>query len=211
MGIGPTYFATTGTGRELSRPGIVAHVATRIPFEDNLGLGLRFAWGLTEFRRFEDFTRAGYRIGEWTTEAYKDVYHWAAEPDDWRLFRWMGGFFAFVVLWMPYLAAGVCYALSPIAPTTYLEADATLNYDFGTDRAGEGPYFKAGLGLLGYLHPRTDKLLGGLGPTAGLGVRTGKVDLGVHGTWLPPSLHGESTGERTNVFVGSLTIGVSNY
>jgi hypothetical protein len=99
--------------------------------------------------------------------------------------------------------------LAPIAPTTYLETDFTFNYDVGSDRAGTGPYFKGGLALVGYLHPKTDQLLGGLGPTAGGGIRFGKADLGIHGTWLPPMLHGDVHGEDTNVFIGSLTIGVS--
>ena len=50
-----------------------------------------------------------------------------------------------------------------------------------------------------------------MGPTGGIGIRLDKLDLGIHGTWLPPPLHGEISDEQTNVFIGSLTIGVSNY
>jgi hypothetical protein len=209
FGLGPTFFGTTGGRSDVAHPGVALHVATRIPFEQNLGIGLRFAWGLTEFRRMDEFAKPAYDIGKWTTNAYVDVYNWAAIKDDARLFRWMGAFFAFAVLWMPYIVSGVIYALTPLAPTTYLEGDLTFNYDVGTDKLGTGPYFKGGLAALAYLHPRTDKLFGGLGPTAGFGVRVGKADIGIQGTWLPPKLHGDNPGETTSVFIGSLLVGVS--
>lgn len=210
LGIGPTWFlmSPTGGGPRWSSPGVVLHANARVPFDDHYGLGVRFAWGLTEFRRFEDWAKAGYRIGEWTTNAYGDVYEWAAQKDDARGLRWMGAFFAFVVLWIPYVVAGVAYAIAPIAPTTYLETDVTFNYDFGTDPKGQGVYLKGGVGLVAFLHPEYDKLLAGMGPTIGVGLRTGSVDLGLHGTWLPPFLHGEARGERSNVFITGLTIGV---
>jgi len=214
FGIGPTWYLQTpnGQGARWSSPGLMLHLASRIPFDDHLGVGIRFAWGLTEFRRFESWTKAGYDVGEWSTHAYRDVYQWAAHPaDEWRALRWMGAFFAFCVLWMPYIVSGAIYLLSPLAPTTYLEADVTFNVDVGTDRAGSGPYFKGGLALLGALHPHYNTMLGGLGPTAGIGFRAGKVDLGVHGTWSPPGLHGESHGESTHILISTFSLGVSGY
>jgi hypothetical protein len=186
------------------------HVGARIPFDDNLGLGLRFAWGFTEFRRAESFAKAGYDVGEWSTHAYRDVYNWAAIKDDARAFRWVGAFFAFAVLWIPYIVAGAIYVLAPFATTTYLQADLTFNYDVGSDRKGTGPYFKGGVGLFTFLHPHYDTLHGGMGPTLGAGVRIGGADISVNGLWSPSILHGESHGEHTNVWISSFAIGVSN-
>lgn len=199
LGIGPTYVGAFGGSGRLDRLGVVLDVTTQAPIGESAGFGVRFAWGLTEFRRFEDFTRAGYRTGRWTTNAYKDVWDWAAQKDDYALFRWMGAFFAFVGLVVPYVAAGLCYLASPVAPTTYLELDATFNYGFGGDKSG--PYLKGGLGFVGYLHPRSDELRGGLGPTIGLGARFGSADVGVNATWLPTSLHGEIATEHTNIVI----------
>jgi hypothetical protein len=210
LGIGPTWFllSPSGGGPRWSSPGVVLHANVHVPGGDHYGLGVRFAWGLTEFRRFEEWAKAGYRIGEWTTNAYKDVYEWAAQKDDARGLRWMGAFFAFVVLWIPYVVAGVAYAIAPISPTTYLEADITFNYDLGSDPKGQGLYFKGGLGLVAFFHPKYDTLHGGIGPTLGMGFRAGSVDLGLHGTYIPPGLHGETRNETSHLFITSLTLGV---
>jgi hypothetical protein len=199
--------APTGASPRWSSPGVVLQVAADVPLDDHFGLGVRFAWGLTEFRRFEDFAHAGYDIGKWATHAYRDVYNWAAEKDDAQSLKVMGAFFAFAVLWMPYIVAGLAYAFAPIATTTYLEADITADYNFGTDAHASGPYLKGGLGLVGFLHPQYDTLLGGVGPTAGFGLRAGKLDVSVNGTWLP--LHGETRGEHSNVFISSLLLGIN--
>ena len=214
FGIGPTFFASTPTSgvSSTNRFGVVLQYGARFPIEDNLGIGLRLAWGLTEFHRMETVARPGYHIGRWTTGAYESVWNWAGEgPDSSRVLRWMGAFFSFVFLVVPYAVAAVFYIVAPVAPTTYLETDLTFNYDFGSDRAGQGAYMKAGLGLVGYVHPRSDRLLGGLGPTGGFGYRIGRLDLGCNVTYLPPSLHGENPNEQTNVVLGGVTVGINRF
>jgi hypothetical protein len=209
LGVGMTYVATVprGAGAKTdNRYGVVLQTASRIPIGDNFGLGLRFAWGLTEFDRFEAFTKAGYRVGKWTTGAYKDVWEWAGTKDDARSLRWMGAFFASIGLFFPLVAAGLCYVAAPLAPTTYLEFDLTLNYDFAEGRTG--PYLKGGLGLVGFIDPRSGSLLGGLGPTVGVGQRVGPLDLSANVTWLADGLHGEVEGERSNIYIAGITVGL---
>jgi hypothetical protein len=207
IGIGPAAFVTTGTG-SFARPGVALQLASHVPIQENMGIGIRFSWMLTEFRRTEDMTRTAYRIGRWTTNAYGDVYDWAAQKDDARLFRWMGAFFAFFGLLFPYIVSGLFYVASPFAATTALELGLTFDYSFGTDRLRSGPYLKAGLGLVGYVHPRQDKLLGGIGPTFGAGVRFGDhYDLGLNATFIPSVLHGQTDRENGDVVLTSLTLG----
>lgn len=205
VGVGPTYFGMVGNGVE--RYGAVIDIDASVPLDGRLGLDVRFGWGLTEFRRFDDFTNAGYRAGAWTTQAYRDVWKWAAIQDEWVLFRWTGAFFAFLGLVFPYIGAGFCYVIAPVAPTTYLELDLSVLYELGDRNAN--PYFKAGLGLVGYLHPQSDRPSAGVGPTVGFGARLRGFDVSGQLTWLPRGLHGEDPGERTNVFVGALTIGLA--
>jgi hypothetical protein len=210
LGAGFTYFATVPRGAGVkndNRYGLVLQTASRVPIGDNFGFGLRFAWGLTEFDRFESFTKAGYRVGKWTTGAYRDVWDWAGTKDDYRTFRWMGAFFASVGLVFPLVAAGLCYIAAPVSPTTYLELDLTLNYDFSEGRTG--PYLKGGLGLVGFVDPRYDVLRGGLGPTLGVGDRFGPLDLSANVTWLADGLHGEVRGERSNIYIAGITLGFS--
>lgn len=205
FGVGPTYFGMIGNG--VARYGVALDLDASVPLEGRLGLDVHFAWGLTEFHRFDDLTSAGYHAGAWTTQAYKDVWKWAAVKDDWALFRWMGAFFAFVGLAFPYVGAGVCYVLAPVAPTTYLELDLSAIYELGDRNAN--PYFKAGLGLVGYLHPLTVRPSAGVGPSVGFGARLRGFDVSAQLTWLPLGLHGEDPGEKTNVFIGALTVGLS--
>jgi hypothetical protein len=207
FGLGPAGFFTTGTG-SLARPGVALQVASHVPIHENMGLGLRFSWTLTEFRRTEDMTRTAYKIGRWTTTAYGDVYDWAAQKDDARLLRWMGAFFAFFGLLFPFMVSGIFYVASPLSATTALELGLTFDYAFGTDRYSSGPYLKGGLGLVGYVHPRHDKLLGGVGPTFGAGFRFGDhFDLGLNATFLPSILHGQARGENGDVVLTSVTLG----
>jgi hypothetical protein len=206
VGIGPTYFGMIGNG--VGRYGVALDLDASVPLEGRLGLDVHFAWGLTEFHRFDDFTNAGYRAGAWTTQAYRDVWNWAATNDQWALFRWIGAFFAFAGLVFPYVGAGVCYVLAPVAPTTYLELDLAALYELGDRNAN--PYFKAGLGFVGYLQPVSAKPSGGLGPTAGFGARLRGFDVSAQLTWLPRGLHGEDPGEKTNVVIGALTVGLTH-
>jgi hypothetical protein len=205
FGVGPTYFGMVGNG--VQRYGVVLDLDASVPLEGRLGLDVHFAWGLTEFRRFDDFTTAGYHAGAWTTQAYKDVWKWASVKDDWVLFRWLGGFFAFFGLVFPYIGAGVCYLMAPVAPTTYLELDLSAIYELGDKNAN--PYVKAGMGLVGYLRPETARPSGGVGPTVGFGARLRGFDVSAQVTWLPLGLHGEDPGEKTNVFIGGLTVGLT--
>lgn len=209
LGIGPTVFAAmpTNDARALTRAGAALSLAHRIPIGEDAGIGLRFAWGLTEWDRIKDFTRPGYKIGSWTTGAYEDVWQWAVEKDDFVLFKVIGAVFASAVLIVPLVVAGVCYLAAPFAPTTYLEFDVTGQYDFSNDKVT--PYLKGGVGLMAYVHPDAGKLLGGVGPTAGGGIRIEGLDLGVNVTWLPAFAHGEAGGERSHVIVGTANIGVN--
>jgi hypothetical protein len=205
IGVGPTYFGMIGNG--VQRYGVALDLDASVPLDGRLGLDVHFAWGLTEFHRFDDFTNAGYRAGAWTTKAYEDVWNWAATNDQWALFRWIGAFFAFAGLAFPYIGAGVCYVLAPVAPTTYLELDLAAIYELGDKNAN--PYFKGGLGLVGYLHPLSARPSGGVGPTVAFGARLRGFDVSAQLTWLPYGLHGEDPGERTNVVIGGLTMGLT--
>lgn len=213
VAVGPTLyasFASSGGAPRLIRPGVVVDGALVLPLGERVGLGLRAAWGLTEFHRFEDFARAGYRVGKWTTTAYGDVWEWATVSDDAAAFRLVGGVFASVLLLFPYLVAAGMYALAPVSPTTYLETDVTAVVHLAPDaRDGVVPYLKPGLALAAVLAPRSDRLVGGAGPTLGLGVRSGHLDVAIKGTWLPPYLHGEGGRGRSHIVLTGVTLGYS--
>jgi hypothetical protein len=65
------------------------------------------------------------------------------------------------------------------------------------------------MGLVGYLRPETARPSGGVGPTVGFGARLRGFDVSAQVTWLPLGLHGEDPGEKTNVFIGGLTVGLT--
>lgn len=213
LGIGPAYAASVGSSvaRSTHSYGVVIEAGKNIPLADRVDLGLRFAWGLTAWDRFEKWAKAGYDAGAWTTEAYSDVYDWtrkhSGDPNTHGL-RIMGSFFAFMTLWIGYVVAGIAYAVAVVAPTTSLEFDLTGNYNFGDDKFN--PYVKGGLGLLAFIHPDYGTLRGGIGPTFGVGFRASGVQVGANLTWSPPLLHGEPREGRTHIYVGGLTIGVGN-
>jgi hypothetical protein len=84
----------------------------------------------------------------------------------------------------------------------------TGTYEFGDDGSGSVvPYLGAGLGVVGYLHPRTAEFLAGVGPTSSFGARFGWLDVGVRMTWTPPYLHAEASEARTNVVLATLNVG----
>lgn len=211
LGLGATVFAersTTGGPANLWRPGVSLELTTRFPVGQRAGFAMRLAWGMTEFQRFTEVTGTGYRLGAWTTRAYKDVSCWATKSD-WQPFRAMGGMYAFAALVFPYLAAGGFYLVAPLAMTTYVKLDATGTLDLVEgDEHGLVPYLEGGLGFVGYLHPTSALPLAGVGPTLGAGVRAGRLDASLKGTWLPPYLHGEALDLRTNVMLGSVAVGV---
>ncbi|MBM4373622.1 MAG: hypothetical protein FJ095_00945 [Deltaproteobacteria bacterium] len=209
IGAGPTLFAELGSsgGENLRRPGVALESTGRLALGTSAGVGLRFAWGFTEFERARTFSDFGYSLGSWTTKAYKDVWAWSGKKE-WQPFRAIGGGFAFVGLAFPLLVAGSAYALAPLSTTTYLELDATGSYEFEDDgSSGVVPYIAGGLGVVGYLHPRTAEFLAGLGPTSSIGARFGRLDVGLRTTWIPPYLHLETSDSRTNVVIATLNVG----
>jgi hypothetical protein len=220
FGIGFAYAAnlkgSTGT-KSATGYGLVLEFGKTIPLTEQLDFGLRFAWGLTEWERFTKWAKAGYDVGSWTTHAYEDTYNWTRKnegaPETHGL-RIIGAGFAFLVLWVGYIVAGVAYAAAIFAPTTFLEMDLTANYNFGEDLKSKkrvNPYLKGGLGLMAFIHPDYGSFLGAAGPTMGTGVRLpGGLHLGANVTWSPPALHGEARGGSTHIVTGGLTIGVQN-
>lgn len=206
LGLGPTYFGAIQKHTTHSEAGVVFQVAPRFPIGDHYGIGLRFAFGMTGWDRTVDVARPGYKIGRWTTHAYSDVWDWAGEGEkDTRGLRFIGAFFAFIGLIVPYVFAGMFYIAAPFAASSYGEADLTFHWEPGDDPK-QGPYLKGGLALAAYVHPDSGHLFGGLGPNVGFGYRAGSVSLGLVGTFLPYGLHGNDTAEH--IFIGSLTIGV---
>lgn len=217
LGIGPAYagvLANSGS-RSFDSYGVVLELGKNVPLSERVDLGLRLAWGLTAWDRFSEAAKAGYDIGAWTTEAYSDVYDWtrkhSGHPNTHGL-RLFASFFAFITLELGYVVAGLAYLFALVAPSTYLEGDLTVNYNFSDDdpklkRDAVIPYIKGGLGLMGFVHPDFGKLVGGLGPTVGAGVRIGGLVLGLSATWSPPPLHGEARDYRTHIVTGGLTVG----
>jgi len=213
LALGPTVYgerSVSGLAKEsFWRPGVALQLASRFPLGGGGGFGLRFAWGLTEFERFTRFTDAGHCVGAWTTQAYKDVWAWSGKTD-FQPFRAMAGLYGMLFLVMPYVAAGAVYALAPLAPTTFLELDATATYELGDDEGGAPvPYVGGGLGFVGAFHPRTAVPFAGLGPTTALGMRWQRFDASVRGTWLPPYLHSEGSSARTSVLLGTFAVGMN--
>jgi hypothetical protein len=155
----------------------------------------------------DDFAEAGYAVGRWTTNAYKDVYHWSGIKDDYQSLRVLGSIFAYVGLIFPYVAAGVLYILVPFSPTTYLELDITASYHFGSD-ALEG-FVEGGLGAVAFIHPEYDVVRGGFGPAAGAGVKLGILRIGAHTLWSPPGTHGSLGTTDEHVMTASATVGIS--
>ena len=201
--VGAAYF---GDGKGTDRFGVTIESNSVFPVAGRWGVGLRFAWGMTEFQRFGPWTHTGYTIGKWTTTAYADVARWSVRGGKYELFTLFGSIFAYVGLMFPLMLSGLCYMAAVIAPTTFLETALTANYDFGDGHIG--PFVEAGLGAVAFVHPTLGKLRGGMGPAIGSGLRVGPLRLGAHLTWSPPHLHGEPGGGVSQVFVGGFTIGV---
>jgi hypothetical protein len=202
--VGAAYFGGGGA----DRLGVAIESNSVFPIAGRWGVGLRFAWGMTEFQRFKPWTHTGYTIGKWTTTAYGDVARWSVRGGKYELFTLFGSIIAYVGLLVPLMISGLCYMAAVIAPTTFLETALTANYDLGDGRIG--PFVEAGLGVVAFVHPTLGKLRGGLGPAIGSGLRFGPARLGAHLTWSPPHLHGEPGGGLSSVFVGGFTVGIAS-
>lgn len=211
FGGGFAYFSTSDTGSgetQVAAPGLALELHTGAPILEHWRANFRFNWGLTEFHRAGKLIETANDIGAWTTGAYVSVFEWSTTKDEYALFRVMGSIFAYVGLIVPYAVAGVFYIMSPFAPTTYLGCDITGSYQIG-DEDLHG-YVEGGVGLVSYVHPKYGGLYGGVGPTLGVGVKLGFVNVGVHGTWSPPGAHGEPLSQKSNVYVGGLTATFGN-
>ena len=202
--VGAAYFGGGGA----DRLGLALESNSVFPIAGRWGVGLRFAWGMTEFQRFEPWTHTGYTIGKWTTTAYGNVARWSVTGGKYELFYFVGSIFAYMGLLFPLMLSGICYMAAVIAPTTFVETALTASYDFGDGHVG--PFVEAGLGVVGFVHPRLGTLRGGVGPAIGSGLHFGPVRLGAHLTWSPPHLHGEPGGGLSSVFVGGFTIGLGS-
>lgn len=199
---GPTLFALD---TQLLSPGVLLDLDATAPVGETGIFGLRLAWGLTEFRRTVEFARAGYQLGRWTAHAYEDVVNWAGQDSKDQGGRILLTIFPFMFLLAPLAVAGSLYLLAPFAATTYLELDAAGGIDLS--RGGIGPYFKGGLGFLGYLHPSSNRLYGGIGPTASVGVKIERFDVGIKGTWVPGIFQGDPS--HQNLFTAGLSFGIA--
>jgi hypothetical protein len=220
FGIGPGYAAVIPLGASSSQragqAGLVLEVAKTVPVADRFDFGFRFAWGFTAWDRFPKWAKAGYDVGKWTTTAYEDTYNWTrkrgadgdSDPNTHGL-RLTGGLVAMAFLWLGYVVSGITYLAAVVSPTTWMEIDLTGGYNFGDKDVN--PYLKAGIGLMGFIHPEHGTLLGGVGPTFGGGIKIGSaLHLGANVTWSPPPLHGEARSGQSHLLVGGLTIGVQN-
>ncbi len=198
-------FAVDPKQPDVDATGLLLEGGYRYPVAKRFGADLRVGWALTEWRRAEKWGRTGYKIGEWTTNAYGDVYDWAARKGDDQVFRVFGSFFAFIFLLFPYIIAGLCYLVAIPAPSTYVEFDGSVSYDFGD--AKFAPYVRGGLGLFAFIHPERDTVRLGVGPTVGAGVRLSQFNIGGQLTVSPAPLHGEPTGSPTTLLMGGVTVG----
>lgn len=200
--IGPTLFALD---TQLLSPGVLLDLDATAPVGESGIFGLRLAWGLTEFRRTVEFARAGYELGRWTAHAYEDVVNWAGEDSKDQGGRILLSIFPMMFLIVPFALAGSLYMLAPFAASTYVELDAAGGLDLS--RGGVGPYFKGGLGFLGYLHPTSNRLYGGIGPTAAVGFKIERFDVGIKGTWVPGVFQGDVA--HQNLFTAGLSFGLA--
>lgn len=217
FGIGGTYAGAitsdVGAPASVDSYGVVLEMGKNFPLVDRFDLGIRGAWGLTAWDRFDRWAKAGYDIGSWTTEAYADVYDWtrkhSGDPNTHGL-RVTASIFPFITLWIGYVVAGLAYVVAVVSPTTYFEGDFTVNYNLAAagPRDRLTPYVKLGAGLFAFVHPNENTLRGGIGPTAGIGLRVSGLHLGANGTFSPPALHGEprDVGE-SSIWIASLTVG----
>ena len=119
----------------------------------------------------------------------------------------MGSAFAFGFLTFGYVLAGGMYVAGPIYSTTFVDLDVTASHHFGSE--GRGPYLAGGLAIIGFSHPLSPQLRGGVGPVFSAGMDLGKVTIGSKVIFSPPSWHGESGIEGSALTAASLTVGTT--
>jgi hypothetical protein len=217
LGIGVALAAGLGTrpNTSFTRPGVVIEGRGTYPLSRRFDAGFRFAWGLTEFRRFPDWIGAGTDVAEWTTRAYQNTYDWTRKrgrdgtlDPDLRGLRMTGAIWAMAVIWLGYVAAGVVYATAVVSPTTWVEANGLLGYNFG-DR-NFNPAFHGGLALFGFIHPVQNTLAAGIGPTIAPSVSFGPVRFGANFTMSPSPVHTSFGTGPVHLLMGGLTLSGSN-
>ncbi|MFO0725383.1 MAG: hypothetical protein U1E65_16485 [Myxococcota bacterium] len=201
-GLGPTVFALND---QLVRPGFLLDLDGTVRLGENGAFSLRLAWGITEFERAAEVAKTGYQLGRWTLHAYDDVGKWVGQGGDTSFLRGLASIYPFIFLIFPLVATGMVFLVAPFAATSYVELDASGGLDLS--QGGVGPYLKGGVGFLGYIHPKNNHLLGGVGPTVSMGMHIDRFDVGLKGTWVPSLFHGEPA-EDVHIFMASVVLGV---
>lgn len=202
LGLGPTYSGLLGGGDSEHRGGVVLSAGGVNPLGDHLGFGMRLSLDLTAFHRFMQTVHAANEAVGWSNNAMGEVYDWAAADGDFKGIRIAGSIFAFVALLASYAVAGVLYLSAPFAPTSTIELDTSLDYNFRPD--GLGFFVSGGLALAIFIPPDEAEAFTGVGPTVGLGYRLERVEFGWDSTVLPEVLHDgkdHRTGVITNVSI----------
>lgn len=209
-GVGPTMFAALGPHSTTRELGGAFQLRVEQPLVRHFGVGLRFGWALTSWKRTERVARPGYKLASLITEGLGNV--WGELGERHRIDEEVGIGFAAVVITIfaiiPYAIAGAFYLVSPLAATSSFETAATFDVWPGHDPR-RTPYLGAGGAAMLYVLPDTGRAFGGVGPTASLGYRFGNISLGLVGTWLPHGGHGrDASTPNAHIFTSTLTLSI---
>lgn len=207
-GVGVAAFGlhhVTGGGARYDEAGLALSAGGRHGFHDHIAFNAGVTWGLTTWSRTELAWDAAHSIGSWTKNAYIDVTQWVGNgSDDDQALRGFAAFFAYFGLLFPYFVSGVLYVAGPFFATSHL--DFNMSASFHLLEVKKGPFVETGASLFGYFHPEFGELRGGVGPLMGVGYDFGRIGFAARGMFSPRMLHGEATGERSDIYTGSLSI-----
>lgn len=204
-GAGVAWFERTTDGRRDDASGVALELRLEGMTTPQVGYGVTFTWGLTDWDRAREWIDAGNRAGSWTTDRFAEVEAWVrrGKRNDTQGLRLIGAMFADLFLVASYAAVPFCYVGSVGGATSHLQLDATASIHLG-EGTTDG-WIELGGGAAA-LPDRLADWRTAVGPVFGLGMRAGALRLGARLLWSPPALN--TAPNAGTVLTGALTASV---
>lgn len=155
------------------------------------GFTVRFVGDLTltDFDRTKEWAKAGYTVGEFSVNGFKDVTSWIGRGGDsgTTFLRALGGIFAYTFLTLTLFISGALFLISPFGSVTSIHTAISGGY---THHIGDLTiHGDAGFGHVVFFDPETNDGFSGWAPSVAAGFDISGIGFGVRAFFSPDALH----------------------
>lgn len=174
---------------DVVQPGV--GVAGEVHVHHESGFTLRFVGDvtLTDFERTTEWAKAGYDVGEFSVNGFKDVTSWVGRGNEngTTVARALVSIFAYTFLTLTLFISGVLYLGSPLGSITTIHTGVSGGYRHQV--GGLTLHGDSGFGHVIFFDPADNKGYSGWAPSLAMGFDLNGLGFGLRAMVSPKSMH----------------------